>query len=78
MKFKTYGYTNVGSRNNNEDYYYFSDNLWVLADGLGGHESGEVASKVAVKAARSFIKHNDGVVDDAFLNETIATANQAV
>jgi serine/threonine protein phosphatase PrpC len=43
-------YTNPGGRENNEDYVAFAKHddeyCFVLCDGLGGHERGEVASKL--------------------------------
>lgn len=44
--------TNVGNyRKNNEDSYYVNEskNLYVLADGMGGHLAGERASKMATE-----------------------------
>jgi protein phosphatase len=44
--------TSVGRvREGNEDAYGSTDNAWVVADGLGGHAGGEVASQIAVQAA---------------------------
>ncbi len=50
----TYSYTSVGGRSNNEDCAAFTQTasglgVWVLADGLGGHACGEVASRLAVE-----------------------------
>ncbi|MFR5876182.1 MAG: PP2C family protein-serine/threonine phosphatase [Eubacterium sp.] len=47
MHFQTYAYTNPGGRKNNEDSYAYKDGIWVLADGLGGHDCGEIASAAA-------------------------------
>ena len=44
--------TSVGRvRAGNEDAYGSTDHAWVVADGLGGHAGGEVASQLAVQAA---------------------------
>ena len=50
--------TDVGRiRSNNEDALYIDQQkgLFVIADGLGGHVAGEVASKIAVEEIRKFI-----------------------
>jgi len=50
--------TNVGlQRNNNEDAYYASasQGLWVVADGMGGHAAGEVASAIVVDTVKKAI-----------------------
>ena len=44
----------------NEDYFYISfpdDNvqLYILADGMGGYQGGEIASKLAVTSAKNYI-----------------------
>lgn len=50
-------------RNLNEDYYtvyQISDDthLFIVADGMGGHRAGNVASKMAVNGVLSYIKEN--------------------
>ena len=53
--------TDIGmSRNMNQDYYYISDDeelsIFILADGMGGYNGGEIASKIAVESARKFLE----------------------
>ncbi|SHM08551.1 protein phosphatase [Caldanaerovirga acetigignens] len=48
-------------RPNNEDAFYIPENmnellLFIVADGMGGHNAGEVASRLAVEEISSFIK----------------------
>ena len=54
MKISYYAYTNKGGRPNNEDSICCGlqnrRGVFVLADGLGGHSSGEVASGLAAQA----------------------------
>jgi protein phosphatase len=55
MKFEAYGKTDVGRvRTNNEDAFLIDEEikLFVVADGMGGHKAGEVASKMAVETIR--------------------------
>ena len=61
---RAFAKTDVGkAREINEDYYYISkpeDNIqvYILADGMGGYNGGEVASKLATTTALSYIQSN--------------------
>src|SRR3954451_12560799 len=49
--------TDVGmKRNHNEDYFSLieDEQLFLVADGMGGHASGEVASKMAAETIGEF------------------------
>ena len=52
---KAYAKSDVGKvREMNQDYYYISNSLdevqlYILADGMGGYNGGEIASKIAVE-----------------------------
>src|SRR5260370_13238080 len=61
MQVKAYGLTHVGrQRQHNEDAFLVADEakLFLVADGMGGHAAGEVASRIAVDSISEFILHS--------------------
>lgn len=87
MEFEIYAVTHSGLiRNTNEDYFYTPSSplchelLCVVADGMGGHKAGEIASKVAVD---TFVEDfNSTVAEDtsisARLTQALNKANHTV
>ncbi len=71
-------YTDVGGRKNNEDSVLCESlgglGLFIVADGLGGHNDGEVASQTATQALRNFMATNP----QSDVISAVAYANNAV
>ena len=82
--------TDIGrERKTNEDFYYISKpedkiKLFILADGMGGYNAGEVASKMADETVREYIyKHFEKSKEskeklEQLLKDAIEHANSAI
>lgn len=77
MEFSFYAVTHSGLvRDNNEDYYSIpkspcKNGLAVIADGMGGHKFGEVASKLAVE---TFTTYFNGECEDTQVSDKLLCA----
>jgi protein phosphatase len=81
------GRTDEGTRRpTNEDAFLLLDRLYVVADGMGGHEGGEIASQLAIEAVASTFTDRPDAVDVAAnippvaveLMQSFAAANEAI
>ena len=82
--------TDVGkAREMNQDYYYIpsSENdlqIYILADGMGGYNGGEIASRLATETTKNYIQNNFDKIEhekEAILklvNDAIEYANFVV
>jgi PPM family protein phosphatase len=72
VEVKTAGLTHVGrQRQHNEDSFLVENTarLFLVADGMGGHAAGEIASRIAVDSISEFILHtkeDDGTWPHAY------------
>ena len=74
----------IGKRQNQEDAIYppmgnatENDMVYVLCDGMGGHERGEIASNMVCKAVSSYICKNsskDTIITDDIIHDAIEAA----
>ncbi|SHJ59654.1 Stp1/IreP family PP2C-type Ser/Thr phosphatase [Hespellia stercorisuis] len=80
---KTFSMTDMGMvRTVNQDYVYTTDNplgnlpnLFVVADGMGGHQAGDFASKYTVEVITRELKKTDEEDIEKAILRAIETAN---
>ncbi len=80
------GKTDVGiNRTQNQDCIFYSDepvgplpNLYVVADGMGGHKAGDVASKTAIECVTEYISESTTTNPISLLLRAIIYANDKV
>lgn len=83
---KSSGITDKGcKRNSNQDCIFFSDepigtlpNLYIVADGMGGHRAGDKASRMAIDITREFVEGSTLENPIAILKRAMIYANNEI
>lgn len=83
---KTFSITDIGKRRKlNQDYVFTSEiplgnltNIFIVADGMGGHNAGDYASKYTVETIVEEIKKSPEQSPVRILKKAIETANEHI
>lgn len=83
---QTYYMTDIGrSRSNNQDFVYCSTepvgkfpNVFVVADGMGGHNAGDTASRTGVEQIVRQIRESENITIVSIWEDALDKANQYV
>lgn len=83
---QTFSLTDKGrTRNTNQDYVFCEENavgsfpnLFIVADGMGGHNAGDTASRMCVEEVVSQIEQSTKVTPIGIFEQAVAAANEKV
>lgn len=83
---KTFSITDIGKKRKvNQDFVYTRENpignlpnVFIVADGMGGHKAGDYASKVTVETMVEEIEHSSETNPMVIFEQAIVTANERI
>ncbi len=83
---KTFSITDIGKKRKvNQDFVYTRENpvgnlpnIFIVADGMGGHKAGDYASKATVETMVEEIEHSSETNPVTIFEKAIVTANERI
>ncbi len=74
--------TDIGRRQSNQDFFHGPDEnekqIAIVADGMGGHRAGDIASRKAIQAILDFADASREEPSAQFLSQAISIANRCI
>lgn len=78
---KYFSFSNIGKRRANQDLIYVNENpdlsIFLLADGMGGYEYGDIAAQIAIESIGTLIS-SIKIVDFLHIQKAVNKANLAI
>ncbi len=81
MKLRSWGVSDIGRRRgHNEDYFLIDEGLClaIVADGMGGLDRGDIASRRACEVIRAHVLENQDVLDEFRADQTLQTREKVL
>jgi PPM family protein phosphatase len=79
-KIQFFGSSDIGQREKNQDFWISlpKENFFALADGMGGHNGGEIAAKLTIESISDYIRQKVFPLKKITLKNQIGLITQAI